>query len=261
LLKNHRISIEGHTDDIGDEDYNLRLSEKRAQAVKQYLIANFSIAPDLLTVKGFGENRPIAGNNTSWGRAQNRRVEFVNLGEAGAAAALPGQDQVMGQPLPEAQAAVETATTEQQPLVAVPPREKLKIAILELDYLNKTGAGDPMGKMISEFLTTAAVNTAAFNIAEREQLAKVLKELELNQTGIINEGEAREIGRMVGAEVILTGSVSRIGNAMRIDARFIDVESGNIIAATEQIIPNCNDMQGISTATKNIINILVTKLP
>jgi len=260
-LKGHKISIEGHTDDVGDEAYNRDLSRRRAAEVKDYLMIYFGIASQLLQVKGHGECCPIASNDTSWGRAQNRRVEFVNLGPYATAEGGHEATEIVAQPLPDQQATGGVTTTPNVSPQPMPAREKLKIAILELDYLNKSGASDPLGKMISEFLTTAAVNTGAFSIAEREQLAKVLKELELNQTGMVSEGDAREIGRMVGAKAILTGSVSRIGNAMRIDARFIDVESGNIMAAAEQIISNASDMESISDGARGIMHTLVAKLP
>ncbi len=68
----HRIA-EGHTDNKGTEEYNRRLSVRRAQAVGDYLVA-VGIAPSRITVEGFGECCPLASNNTSDGRAQNRRV-------------------------------------------------------------------------------------------------------------------------------------------------------------------------------------------
>jgi len=72
-----RLEIQGHTDSVGTPASNKTLSEARAAAVKQYLVANFSIAPDRLTTAGFGDTRPVADNKTEGGKAQNRRVELV----------------------------------------------------------------------------------------------------------------------------------------------------------------------------------------
>lgn len=69
--------IEGHTDNIGDEQYNLRLSQKRAENVRQYLIKNYGVDPSRLKAKGFGESQPIADNKTKEGRQRNRRVVGV----------------------------------------------------------------------------------------------------------------------------------------------------------------------------------------
>ncbi|RMF89390.1 MAG: OmpA family protein [Nitrospinota bacterium] len=76
----YRVQIEGHTDSIGSDRYNQALSERRAMSVKRYLIQNFPIDPSRLVVKGYGERRPIASNDTPEGRSRNRRVEVVNLG-------------------------------------------------------------------------------------------------------------------------------------------------------------------------------------
>jgi outer membrane protein OmpA-like peptidoglycan-associated protein len=76
----YRVQIEGHTDSIGSDPYNRRLSERRAESVKRYLTQHFSIPSDRLVVRGFGKSNPIASNDTSEGREKNRRVEVVNLG-------------------------------------------------------------------------------------------------------------------------------------------------------------------------------------
>jgi OmpA-OmpF porin, OOP family len=69
------IEIEGHTDDVGSDEYNQQLSQKRTESVKKYLTGK-GIAETRLTATGFGETKPIADNKTSVGRAKNRRVEL-----------------------------------------------------------------------------------------------------------------------------------------------------------------------------------------
>ena len=69
------MQIEGNTDNVGDDNKNLKLSQDRAAAVKKYLVSK-GIAEDRLTSIGFGETRPIADNKTAAGRAQNRRVDL-----------------------------------------------------------------------------------------------------------------------------------------------------------------------------------------
>jgi OOP family OmpA-OmpF porin len=66
--------IEGHTDSMGTEEYNHKLSHKRAESVRQYLIGNFGVKAERLKAIGYGESRPIADNNTKEGRQRNRRV-------------------------------------------------------------------------------------------------------------------------------------------------------------------------------------------
>ena len=70
-----RIEISGHTDNQGNDEYNLELSWNRAKTVYQYLV-DAGIAMDRLAFKGFGETRPVAGNDDEAGRALNRRTEF-----------------------------------------------------------------------------------------------------------------------------------------------------------------------------------------
>lgn len=74
---NERLTIEGHTDSVGDDRYNENLSYKRAQAVKQYLIANMGLDESRITAVGYGESKPIASNETAEGKAQNRRIDIV----------------------------------------------------------------------------------------------------------------------------------------------------------------------------------------
>lgn len=69
-----RITVEGHTDAKGDPAYNRRLSLRRAQSVKAWLVQRGGLDADRIAVKGFGETRPVASNSTSSGRARNRRV-------------------------------------------------------------------------------------------------------------------------------------------------------------------------------------------
>tara|TARA_Y100001934_G_scaffold139078_1_gene167818 strand:+ start:519 stop:1712 length:1194 start_codon:yes stop_codon:yes gene_type:complete len=70
-----KIVVEGHTDSVGAADYNLRLSDDRAQAVRAFLVKK-GIEETRLEAIGYGESRPIASNKSKMGRAENRRVEF-----------------------------------------------------------------------------------------------------------------------------------------------------------------------------------------
>ena len=70
-----KVEIQGYTDSTGSAEYNLHLSQKRAESVRSYLISK-GVNPVGLTAKGFGKANPIATNATTEGRAQNRRVVF-----------------------------------------------------------------------------------------------------------------------------------------------------------------------------------------
>jgi len=74
----HLVEIAGHTDSVGDVDYNVKLSKRRASSVKQYLIKK-GIDPSKVVTKGYGLTEPVADNETEEGRAKNRRVELIIL--------------------------------------------------------------------------------------------------------------------------------------------------------------------------------------
>jgi outer membrane protein OmpA-like peptidoglycan-associated protein len=72
-----KLRVEGHTDNVGGDDYNMDLSQRRSEAVKQALVSRFHIASDRLSPQGFGATRPKESNDTLYGRARNRRVELA----------------------------------------------------------------------------------------------------------------------------------------------------------------------------------------
>jgi OOP family OmpA-OmpF porin len=73
-----KVEIQGHTDNVGGKDYNLKLSQERADTVKKFLVL-YGIEAGRLTTQGFGLDRPVATNDTEKGRALNRRVELKKL--------------------------------------------------------------------------------------------------------------------------------------------------------------------------------------
>jgi len=79
-LKAYCFVVEGHTDGKGADDYNLKLSERRAQSVVHYLVDRFKIDEGRLQAVGYGKRKPIASNDTEEGRQKNRRVQVANLG-------------------------------------------------------------------------------------------------------------------------------------------------------------------------------------
>jgi len=74
-----RLLIKGHTDSIGKADYNLRLSQRRADSVRAALVNQYGIAPERLETQGLGSSQPKGRNDTLQGRKQNRRVELVRI--------------------------------------------------------------------------------------------------------------------------------------------------------------------------------------
>ena len=75
-----KVEVDGHTDNVGSEEYNQNLSDQRAEAVRAYLVAQ-GVLTGSVTAKGFGKNQPVGTNDTAEGRQINRRVELVVSGE------------------------------------------------------------------------------------------------------------------------------------------------------------------------------------
>ena len=110
-------------------------------------------------------------------------------------------------------------------------KDRFTIAIIELENVGKRARDNELGKIVSEMLTTNIVQLGNFNIVEREQLSKVLKELKLNQIGLVDTNSAKMVGKMLAADSILCGSVSEVGQFFDINVRLIDVEKATVISA------------------------------
>ena len=94
-----KLQVEGYTDNVGGEEYNMKLSQQRADAVRDYLVTNGVQAPNVSSI-GYGLTKPVADNSTASGRAQNRRVQLVVSGAAiGVQQSAPTAD---NQPAPAA---------------------------------------------------------------------------------------------------------------------------------------------------------------
>lgn len=79
-LANYRFRIEGHTDTVGSKDYNLGLSDRRAQAVVVYIRDKFGIDPSRLEPMGLGSSRPMVATADQVNEPRNRRVQVTNIG-------------------------------------------------------------------------------------------------------------------------------------------------------------------------------------
>ena len=73
---NIKVEIGGHTDPSGLEKVNQKISEKRAENARKYIMDKFNVPGDRMVIKGYGSKKPIADNKTKEGRSKNRRVEF-----------------------------------------------------------------------------------------------------------------------------------------------------------------------------------------
>jgi outer membrane protein OmpA-like peptidoglycan-associated protein len=114
-----KVQVEGYTDNIGSDEYNQQLSEKRADSVRDYLVSQ-NVQGGSITAEGYGKSNPIADNSTNSGRAQNRRVEMVVSGASiGIQQEQPSPSSTVTQPPP---AQTVTPPKPSVPASVVPPQ-------------------------------------------------------------------------------------------------------------------------------------------
>ncbi|MBW2589112.1 MAG: hypothetical protein JRD71_00070 [Deltaproteobacteria bacterium] len=135
-------------------------------------------------------------------------------------------NKIQTQPIPE---------TTKPSTVTIAEKDKFKIAVMEFKSLNPGTKNTSLGSMIAEMFTTEVVNNNSFKIVEREQLNKVLGELQIGQSGVLDTTDAQKLGKILGAGAIIAGSVMKMGDSLRIDSRIIEVETGIIVSAERRI--------------------------
>jgi len=109
--------------------------------------------------------------------------------------------------------------------------EKTKIAVLDFGIEGKGFETEDMGKIVAEWITTAFVKAGRFDVIERRMLKKILGEQQLGLSGALDNESVTELGKLLGVEVIISGSVMKFQDVLEVNARVMDVESASILAA------------------------------
>lgn len=133
------------------------------------------------------------------------------------------------------------------------------IRTVAVSYFDNTGGNadlDPLRKGLADMLITDLSNVKAIRIVEREKLEAILKEIRLGEGKFIDPATAQRLGKGLGAQYVLTGSYVEQGSLMRIDARLVRVESGEIIMA-EQVTGGKGEFFAME---KDLANLLVSRL-
>ena len=105
-----------------------------------------------------------------------------------------------------------------------------KIGVANFTYTDGRKSGD--GEVVSERLTTELVRLGRFKITERKDIQQVFAELKLQASGVMNEDSVRNVGRMVGADLLILGTLSELSDGrIEVNARLVDVASGEIVSA------------------------------
>lgn len=132
----------------------------------------------------------------------------------------------------------QSAITEVKPTVAV------------LDF-ESVGSEEHLGKAVSEIMRTELIGTRKFRVVERSQINQALSEQKLQKSGIVDEKSAVDIGKLLGADLIIIGSVVKIGTAYTINSRMIDVKTGE---ATLGKNVTGNDLNLLTNLSRSLID-------
>lgn len=123
----------------------------------------------------------------------------------------------------------------QQITESIPSDSKKTIAVMDFNTLE--GNVTMFGRYVGEKLITKLFQTKRFKVIERGLLEKALQELKFNTTDLVDTANAKQLGKVVGADAIVTGTLTDLGQSVEVNARVITVESGEVIgAASEQLI-------------------------
>lgn len=108
-------------------------------------------------------------------------------------------------------------------------QDKPRVAVMEFPDLNGTFSN--LGSYVAEEVTTRLFNTNQFEVVERQLLEQVLREQKFNSSGLIDQNSAIELGKILGVKAIVTGTITDLGDCIKINARVIATETGSVFAA------------------------------
>ncbi len=145
-----------------------------------------------------------------------------------------------------------------QMIKSLAQEKKSKIAIMAFPDLN--GNVSNLGKFIPEELTTRLFMTRRFEVVERSLLNKLLEEQKLGMSGLVDAGSAAEIGKMLGVDAIVTGTITDMGNMIRINARIIATETAGVFAVSSVSIDNQRTHLFLNTIQKATVVVLYPKV-
>jgi TolB-like protein len=109
--------------------------------------------------------------------------------------------------------------------------KKLKIVVFAFEAKTSDSSNSGFGASVGEMVTTAIVQTGCFQVVERQQLAKVLKEQDFELNDAVDQQTAVKVGELMGVDAIVIGSVLKLGTQTELDSRVVKVQSGEILAA------------------------------
>lgn len=121
--------------------------------------------------------------------------------------------------------------------------EKTDIAIIEFSDID--GKITNMGRYLAEELTTRLYMSGKFNVVERQLLNKIMQEQEMSLIGMIDENSAIRLGHLLGVKAIVSGSITDLGSYLKVNARLISTESGQVFSVASVQIPKNKSVTGL----------------
>jgi len=135
--------------------------------------------------------------------------------------------------------------------------KKIVLGIVNFKNNSSHKKWDYLEKAIPEILSSELSSCGHVNIVERNQIEKLLNELKLNSAGFYGETKVREFGNLIGANVLILGSITNLGSKIVISARIVNVETGEVLSGVSKIGENINQLEKtvkeIGEEIKNII--------
>jgi len=131
--------------------------------------------------------------------------------------------------------------------------KKIKVAVLDFQTEGNFEDKD-VGKIVAEWLTTGLVEAGRFEIVERRLLKKIIDEQKIGASGLVDRDSTARLGRVLGVQTVVSGTVIKLDNSVEINARLLNVETGTILAAEKIRSQRATDLSGmVSQITDKII--------
>jgi TolB-like protein len=164
------------------------------------------------------------------------------------APAPPTQQRAAAESAPELPAAIDKLAA--QIVAALPKGATAKIAVAPFANLGPTAHEKKLGDVVSELLVTRLSGKPNIVIIERGQIDQILNELKLSMLGLTDGSNAEKVGKLLGADAMIVGSVSEVGDKFAISARHVDTATGRVAFAKEVLVPQAGT---IALSSKYIV--------
>jgi len=131
--------------------------------------------------------------------------------------------------------------------------KKIKIAVLDFQVQGEKFETEDIGKIVAEWLITALVKEGRFDVIERRLLEKILQEQKLGVSGVVDSESIARLGKVLGAKIVVTGSVMKLREFVEVNARLISVENASIIAAEKAKSASTSRLEELVTKMAEMI--------